>query len=130
MTTRCRPAAAPQGIGGSQGLILLAVLIGAVAVATLGVAGNTGDTLQVRRAVRGAYAARAARLGDGLGDVVAGLLPAAAGTPGRGLLARLLAAAASTCLSACCLTRTPQSVAGQSAQDSLSSIAGRLAEGL
>lgn len=81
-------------------------------------------------------------LGDGLGDVVAGLLPAAAGTPGRGLLARLLAAAASTCFSACCLTRTlcltctlclpltPQSVAGQSAQDSLSSIAGRLAEGL
>lgn len=60
--------AARQGIGGTQGLIVLAVLIGAVGVATLGVAGNTGDTLQ--------------------------------------------------------------SVAGQSAQDSLSAIAGRLAEGL
>ncbi|KAL4436740.1 hypothetical protein ABPG75_003879 [Micractinium tetrahymenae] len=60
--------AARQGIGGTQGLILLAVVIGAVAVATLGVAGTTSDTLQ--------------------------------------------------------------SVAGQSAQDSLSAIAGRLSEGL
>ncbi|KAL4423261.1 hypothetical protein ABPG77_004530 [Micractinium sp. CCAP 211/92] len=60
--------AARQGIGGTQGLILLAVLMGAVGVATLGVAGTTGDTLQ--------------------------------------------------------------SVAGQSTQDSLSAIAGRLTEGL
>lgn len=54
------PAKRLQGIGGTQGLIVLAVLIGAVGVATLGVAGNTGDTLQASGAAAGVCAGRAA----------------------------------------------------------------------
>lgn len=39
--------AASQGLGGLQGLLLLAAVCGVVAVATLGVASNPEDTLQV-----------------------------------------------------------------------------------
>ncbi|EFN55751.1 expressed protein [Chlorella variabilis] len=61
--------AASQGLGGLQGLLLLAAVCGVVAVATLGVASNPEDTLQEVAASGGALdslSSIAGRLSAGL----------------------------------------------------------------